>query len=171
MNIAARHMLPLEIALAALILPTAVSILTGTSTIWSVIHALGPWAGLSQTIWWGVPMLVLALSLLALACYEWRHGREWGELEIRTSADLRCTLALLLAVCHVAILSLLVLAGHTLTVFSVTTQAPIFVGLLGWCAFKTRRLSVALNPEIPTPGLDEQIRREFGRGLRDMGYL
>jgi hypothetical protein len=153
MNVAARHMIPVEMLAAFTAAVFGLACWQGRGPLWSALHAMQPWGGFGQEAWWGGTLLLLAAILLLIDTLEWFDGRAWGPWMLMFSADVRCAAALLLSVALLSLFGAVVVMGDSVRLFFFATLAPVVCGFLLWSAWMTRRLSVALDDKYVTPAI------------------
>lgn len=156
--VSCRHMLPVEMSIASLAaLPMGLNILALRGPLWHVINAEG---GLVQNIVWGLAFLVPAILLFAVASIEWRLGRRWLPSRLMLAAEIRFWCAVVLMIAFSSLLWLFLqrsLFDDVPGAWLVSVQAIPF---LAWSSWKTRRLAIVLDPNLPTERLRETIITE-----------
>lgn len=161
MNVAARHMLPVEMLCAATSVVFGVASWLGRGPLWWALHDLQPSFGIGQEAWWGGTLIVLGALLLFAACLEWFDGRHWGESMLMLTADVRCACALLLSVALMSLFFTVVVLGDGMRHFFFVALAPVLTLFLLWAAVMTRRLSVCLDKKYRTPALQRNVVRDW----------
>jgi len=157
MNVAARHMLPVEMLAALVSIALGLVAALGRGPLYAALHGFAPWLGYTQNFWWGVALLLGGTLLAGTALDEWRYGRGWDKRRLVLAADIRCGAALALIVAHLSLAAALAVTGHAAALFGVMLIALILVLFLGWSAVMTRRLSVCLDAKYRTSRLHVRI--------------
>ena len=125
--------------------------------VWKALSEHPAFMGIPYRIWVGAPMTIFGAGLIFVCVLEWVYGRKWGDAELLTASRLREWFALL------SCLSCFTLALDMFTHKSfwiapvVTIHAAILCATFAFCAFKSRRLCVVLDPQYAT----ERLRREL----------
>lgn len=156
--VSCRHMLPLEMAVAAMAaLPMGMNILIARGPLWHVINAEG---GAVQNLVWGLAFLVPSAVLFATAAIEWRTGRRWLPSRLMLSAGFRFWSTVVLMIAFSSLLWLFVQRSLFDDVPGAWLVALQAIPFLAWSSWKTRRLAIVLDPNLPTERLRETIITE-----------
>lgn len=156
-RLANRHMIYTEI-LAALISATlGTGAMFSQGMVWRVLSEKSDFLSIPYRFWVGGPLLLFGSALAFVAALEWLHGREWNDSELLVVSRLREWCSLLSSLSCFA-LALDLVSHKSFTVApTVTIHATILCITFAFCAYKSRRLCVALDPRYAT----ERLRREL----------
>lgn len=143
---ASRFVLPLELALAAYAVAWGVIGVLGTGALHRALESKG------DVLWWGIMLIGVGMVTLAVSAVEFALGREWPLERIRLWANLRRGV---MFVMFCSWLYALYVAVHFDTGRSVLllTMSPLNAVFAAWCFSENDKVAIALNPDVPTPGL------------------
>jgi len=158
---AARHLLPMEMAVALLAsIPVGMSAWFGHGLLWRVLADSPRFMGITHNVWWGAAFVGFGAALLAVSAGEWLRGRTWDGDRLRCAAAKRAWFAMMLAICHLALVWQLLASGHLLEVFSIAAATPAAVLLLSWSVYRLACLLIVLDPAIPSERIERNWRAE-----------
>jgi hypothetical protein len=161
MKVANRITLYAEGLAAAFAATIAFTIWLSGGPLWQVFSMQYPVLGVSYASLIGAPMLV-ASALLILVCFtEWRWGRYWLEAKIFFVAWIRMVLNIALTLASTAVVVALIQQGAIWVAPAVTLQCFVLMAAFAFATFASRRLTVALDPTIPTERLRQQLARTW----------
>ena len=156
-NLANRHMIYTEI-LAALISATlGMGAMFTKGLVWHALSRNPDFMGIPYRFWVGAPMAVFGSALIFICVIEWIHGRKWGDQELLVASRLREWFALLSCLSCFTLALDMVMHKSFWVAPVVTIHATILASTFAFCAYKSRRLCVVLDPRFST----ERLRREL----------
>lgn len=162
MKIASRYLLPLEILMGVLMLSWGMSGWHGGGRLWEVLHK----ADLNHE--WGFALCGVGLAQLVVSFGEWLAGRHWQNGTLLVTTRLRFWLALVSMVIWIYVCYFMLLErGAAGMVFSLSVQAPVAAIFAAWIAVSNLKVSVLLDPDVPTARLQRQFLAERERLVRD----
>ena len=101
--------------------------------------------------------MVFGAALVFVCIIEWVHGRKWADAELLVASRLREWFALLSCLSCFTLALDLVTHKSFWVAPTVTIHAALLCATFAFCAYKSRRLCVVLDPRYAT----ERLRREL----------
>jgi len=158
MKIASRFLLPLELVVAVLMLSWGISGWFGGGLLWVKLAEHG------LTREWGLSLCAVGFAQLAVAGFEWCFGRYWERRALLRFVRLR----LWIAFCAMAVWFyagfLMLTIPNPGDIFALLMQAPAALLACGAIVMENTKVSVVLDPEVPTQALQAKLEQERRRG-------
>lgn len=156
-SLANRHMIYTEILAALISVSLGMGAMFTKGLVWQRLSENADFMGIPYRFWVGAPMVLFGSALILVCLLEFVHGRKWADAELLIVSRMREWFSLL------SCLSCFTLALDMVTHKSfwiapvVTIHAAILCGTFAFCAYKSRRLCVVLDPRYSTERLRSQL--------------
>jgi hypothetical protein len=157
---ATRFLLFGEFILGWLSMAWAISALIGTGDWWRALNAGG-------SITWAWGLLTIGVAQWVVAASEFFEGRAWNDERLHAFCETRHILAVLATIGWFALMYKFILSNSIVTAPAIYLQAAMIVGGNIVVLVNNKRLSVLLDPSIPTDQLRARLidARARGKGV------
>lgn len=144
---ALRFLLPAEILLGLFTLSWGLAGAIGSGRLTEIIQKLGNGNG------WAWSLGVIGAAQAGIALAELIYGRDWSDKVLCRVADMRHFAAYLGLIVWLVVMGVFILHEPLRVSTAIMLQSLVLIGANAIVSFHTKRLSVLLDPSVPTTQL------------------